>query len=239
MNWPSGPAMIQEMQKRTDTVLLSFSCGKDAIATWLFLQGHFKIVPYYYYLIPGLRFVEESLAYYEDFFQTKIVRVPNPRLYEMLANHVFQTPQRSKTIETLNLESYSHDVLAATIMEYLNLPESTVVASGVRAADSPNRLATIRKYGPIRDNRSPTMVYPIWDWKKDQLVHEIRQAGVKLPVDYTLFGRSFDGIDLRFLYPLREHYPDDYQRILDWFPLAEAEIKRYEFNQQHKQEGWA
>lgn len=240
MNWPRGLDLIQEMQKRgSDTVLLSFSTGKDAIGTWLALQGHFKIVPYYYYLVPGLRFIEESLAYYEDVFQTKIIRVPNPRLYEMLGNHVFQTPARSKVINTLNLEVFSHDVLAATIMEYLSLPENTFVASGVRAADSPNRMATIRKHGPFRETRSPTMVYPIWDWTKDHLVHEIRKSGIKLPVDYRLFGRSFDGIDLRFLWPLREHYPDDYQKILHWFPLAEAEIKRYEFNLQHKQEGWA
>jgi hypothetical protein len=31
--------------------------------------------------------------------------------------------------------------------------------------------------------------------------------------------------------PLKERYPRDYQRVLEWFPLAEAEILRYEINQ--------
>ena len=41
-----------------------------------------------------------------------------------------------------------------------------------------------------------------------------------LPVDYEMFGRSFDGIDYRFISPIKERFPDDYARILEWFPMA-------------------
>ena len=47
---------------------------------------------------------------------------------------------------------------------------------------------------------------------------------IKLPIDYQWFGRSFDGIDMRFLGPLREHSPKDYQTLLDWFPLADLQF---------------
>ena len=55
----------------------------------------------------------------------------------------------------------------------------------------------------------------------------IEGAGVDLPVDYEWFGRSFDGIDYRFTKPLSEHAPDDFKRLLEWFPLAELEIFRH------------
>jgi hypothetical protein len=42
--------------------------------------------------------------------------------------------------------------------------------------------------------------------------------------EYEWFGRSFDGIDWRFLAPIKQHAPDDYARILDWFPLADLEV---------------
>ena len=55
----------------------------------------------------------------------------------------------------------------------------------------------------------------------------IKRAGVELPVDYAWFGRSFDGIDARFLVPLKQHAPRDYQRVLEVFPLAELEVFRH------------
>ena len=47
---------------------------------------------------------------------------------------------------------------------------------------------------------------------------------MKLGSDYKVFGRSFDGLDLRFLLPIKKHYPRDYQRILELIPLADLEI---------------
>jgi len=60
------------------------------------------------------------------------------------------------------------------------------------------------------------------------LLSEIERSGIKLSVDYKIFGRSFDGLDYRFLAPIKKHFPRDWQRLCQWFPLAEAEIYRYE-----------
>ena len=67
-------------------------------------------------------------------------------------------------------------------------------------------------------------VSTIYDWQKHEVMDAITQAGIPLPVDYEWFGRSFDGIDRRFLEPLRNHAPEDYQRVLDWFPLADTQL---------------
>jgi hypothetical protein len=50
----------------------------------------------------------------------------------------------------------------------------------------------------------------------------------KLPIDYHLFGRSFDGMDYRFLKPIKDNFPKDFEKILEWFPLADLEIFRAE-----------
>ena len=54
---------------------------------------------------------------------------------------------------------------------------------------------------------------------------------MKLPVDYELFGRTFDGLDYRFVRPLRDKLPDDYDQVLKYFPAVEMEFMRYEFVQ--------
>lgn len=197
--------------------MLSFSCGKDSIAAWLALRPHFRrIIPVYMWLVPGLRFVEDSLCYYEDFFGTPIMRVPHPSFYRWLNNFVYQPPERCAIIERVGFPNLDYDQMLDMAAEDAGLKRRPWSATGVRAA--------ITRYGVRNTNRKT--FFAIWDWTKDKLITEIGRAGVKLPVDYKWFGRSFDGIDRRFLEPLREHAPADYKTILDWFPLAELDLLR-------------
>lgn len=223
----TGEESIQEIRKVTDTVLLSFSCGKDSIAAWLALAPHFAVVPFYCYLVPGLQFVDLSLDYYENYFGTRIERLPHPSLYRMLRNFVFQPPERCAVIEEMDLPRIDYDSLAEELRKKFGLGPEVYVAAGVRAADSPARRMAVNQRGCINHKRRT--FWPVWDWKKAQLLEELRRATVKLPIDYKLFGRSFDGIDYRFLEPISRELPDDYRTILEWFPLADLEL----FRRQH------
>lgn len=223
----SGIETIKEVAKRQKKSLLAFSCGKDAVATWLAIHEHFdEVVPYYLYLVPDLDFVNESIDYYERFFGTKIVQLPHPSVHRMLNNFVFQPPQNCKVIEQAGLPDFDYLDIQAVMCERYNLPKKTLVADGVRAADSPMRRVAINTHGSI--SYKQLKYHPIWDWKKADLIECFKKHNVKLAVDYKIFGRSFDGIDLRFLYLIRQHFPKDYQKILDLYPLADLEIFRWE-----------
>jgi len=221
---------IKEVKKKTgETTLLSFSGGKDSTCAYLAIKDHFKkIIPYHLYLIPGLSFVEEHLSYCEEMMHTKIIRVPAIGLYRMLKNYVFQPPGRLDTIDSFRLITYTHQDVHDLICDDQQISKKTYTAIGIRAPDSQNRRMSIEKHGTI--NHNLLKYYPVADWNKERLISEIKQSGWKLSVEYKLFGRSFDGLDLRFLFPIRDQYPDDYQKILDWFPFAEFEIKRYEYS---------
>ena len=61
--YQSGSDVISEIRQQSDTIFLAFSCGKDSIATWLECRKHFtRVIPFYMYLVPGLQFIERSLA---------------------------------------------------------------------------------------------------------------------------------------------------------------------------------
>jgi tRNA(Ile)-lysidine synthase TilS/MesJ len=61
-----GNELIAEYKRRYgDKTLLAFSRGKDSIAVALALRDKIEVVPFHYDDLPGLEFVEESLAYYE------------------------------------------------------------------------------------------------------------------------------------------------------------------------------
>lgn len=223
----TGDETIAAVRERQPETLLAFSTGKDAIAAWLAIRDHFEAVhPYYLYLVPGLEFVDESLAYYERFFGARIARLPHPSLHRWLNACVFQPPERASVILQAGLPMHDYSDIRKVMIEDRGLQADMLVADGVRAADSPMRRIAIGRHGPI--SLAQGRYHPIWDWRKADLVAEFERSGVRLPEDYRMFGRSFDGLDARFLVPLKRHRPQDYRRVLDWFPLAEFEVDRWE-----------
>lgn len=228
---PSGEEVVRQVRAETGPgTMLAFSTGKDSIGAALALRRAFDregVTPFYLYLVPGLEFVEESLDYFERklFGGQRIIRMPHPSLYRWLNAYLFQPPHRAAVIYAAKLPTFDYRFVHDLIRDQCGIPKA-LVATGVRAADSPIRRVSIMQHGPIL--RQKGEYFPIWDWNKERLVNEISAAKVKLPVDYRIFGRTFDGLDARFLIPMRKHLPRDFARLLEWFPLAEAEIFRAE-----------
>lgn len=223
----SGLDTIKRVREHQSQTLLAFSRGKDAIAAWIALRPHFdRVIPYYLYMVPGLEFEEESLDYYERFFGERIVRLPHTSIYRQLKNLTFQAPQNCIVIEQAQLPAVDYNDIREAMIELFDLQDDALVADGVRAADSPMRRIAIHTHGTISWNLRK--YHPIWDMRKADLEAMFRAERVKLPVDYKVWGRTFDGIDLRFLVPLKRHFPRDYQRVLEYFPLADAEVFRWE-----------
>lgn len=206
-------------------VLLAFSGGKDSIAAWLALrEAGVAVLAYSLYLVPGLRFVDEQMAGFEDWFGQKIHRYPHPSLFRWLNNLVFQPPERCALIEAARLPPVSHEDVARMIRADLGMPADAWIADGVRAADSIVRRTSFLTHGVAKERTHKVSV--VWDWRKQHVMDAVAGAGIELPPDYAWFGRSFDGLDIRFLGPLKEHAPEDYARVIEWFPLAELELVR-------------
>lgn len=231
----SGLEVIEKIKEDTDTVFLGFSRGKDSIAAWLKLrEAGLKVVPFFMWAIPGLEFVEESLQYFEDYFETRIYRLPHPSFYRKINGLVYQPPNRIPVIRAARLPLPEYDDIADYLSEDLGFDSRPWTATGVRAADSPLRRSAISQYGAINYKRHN--FYPVWDMKKGELIELLLKYRVKLPIDYKLFGRSFDGIDYRFIAPIKEHLPEDYGRILQWFPLVDLDIARRHFSSRNPRE---
>jgi len=212
--------------KRGTRHLCAFSRGKDAIAAFLVARARsIDLTCVHMHVVPGLEFVAESLAKLERALGVKIIDVPHPSLLRMLKNCTFQPPERVNLIDDLRLKVPTYSQVYADARKLTGAPAGCLVASGVRAADSIVRRISFVKHGAVRAKTET--FYPVWNFNKAATLDVIKRAGVELPVDYAWFGRSFDGIDARFLVPLKQHAPRDYQRVLEVFPLAELEVFRH------------
>lgn len=213
-----------------ETILLSFSGGKNSIALWLHLRAHFNIIPYFLYWLPGLSFVEEMLAYYEAWFGARILRLPHPLFYNMVRTGAYQEPHVVGTVDWLGLPSFDFADLDAIVCAYQEPPldpERTLCAVGFRSADNIDRRNLILQKGAIGTLKR-RYYYGIWDWNVEQVAATIKRHGVALPADYRYWGRTIAAFDYQFLKPLKTHFPADFERVKEWFPLIEAELFRYE-----------
>lgn len=214
-------------EKTGGVTLLAFSTGKDAVSAWVELRKYFNtIIPVYYYMVPGLSFIEKSLSYYEEFFDTKIIRLPNPNSIRMLNSGTFQTPVTNKIIEKFGIPEVKREELCQWVKDDYGIAEEAYTAIGNRMYDNLQRYRSIMKYGPV--NHKIKTFNPTYDYKIADVVRSCKEAGVKLPVDYHIWGKTFDGLDYRFIKPLKDYYPDDYEKIKSYFPFIDTEIMRYE-----------
>ncbi len=214
--------------------ILAFSTGKDSIVAWLKLRRYFdKIVPYYLYTVPSgpLSFTERALRYYEEWFGCHILRLPHPSLYRLLNRFVLQAPENLRTIEEANLPELDYEDINALVRATDPALENAYQASGVRSADSIVRRQSMLKHGQV--NHKARRWYPVFDYKKEDMVRELDAAQIALPIDYEWFGRTYDGLDYRFTSVIKEKSPVDYERIKEAFPLVELDILRHEYRREY------
>lgn len=213
-------------EKSNGVCVISFSMGKDSIAAYLQAKKYFHTVHLvYYYMIPDLSFQMESLQYYEQKFGQKILQFPSAHLYKQLNSCMYQTPERLDVLWDLNIYEANHDEIFAAAKHDLGVSQETYVGLGVRSVDSLNRRMSIDTYGA--ENIQRRQFFPVFDWNIADIEQSIKAADVRLPIDYKIWGRSFDGVQMSFLEGIRQHFPEDYKKILEWFPLAELDFLRY------------
>lgn len=207
--------------------VLSFSMGKDSIASYIQMRKYFdKVYPVFLYMVPGLEFQQEQIAYYEKQIGERIQQFPNPGFYKQLNCFMYQSLENLDVIWDADLYEAEYDDIFALAKMDLNISQDTYTGVGNRMSDSLNRRTSIIKYGPFNLKRK--QFFPVFDWTTSEVVEAIRESGIRLPIDYKIWGRSFDGFDFRFLDGLKTHFPNDFRKVQEVFPLVDLELIRFQ-----------
>ena len=210
--------------------LLGFSRGKDSIAAWIILKKYFnRIIPFHVCSIPHLSFVDESLKYYEEYFNTPIERFLSGEITKALNFLWYQPIEDEGEIDSLELWEYDNHNICDILRKKHDLP-SVWCAYGINASDSIDRRIYVNKYkGKIESRKS---FYPCFDYKKTQILNIIKENNILLPKDYLISNRSLAGIPgIRHLEGIKEKFPNDFEKIKLWFPLIEVQIARNKFRE--------
>jgi predicted phosphoadenosine phosphosulfate sulfurtransferase len=225
---------VKEFLQQQPVVTLGFSTGKDSVACALLLRElKVKFIPVFFYHCPDLEFVERNLKMYEDFFETEIIRMPHPMLYDYLRHQDFMGPDAIDYFFDLDIPHLTFEQLIGCHLDSIGIPEDLWDVVGMRASESFNRRMVFRKQGFFNEKKKK--VFPIAEWNKKDVLAYLTEQKCPLTPDYDIWGRSFDGLKYQFLFGVKQRYPEDYARLKQLFPLLDIELFRYEKNIQYFQ----
>lgn len=218
------------IQKSSNNIILSFSRGKDSIVSWLvLLELGFNVYPIYYSLCPYMDFELEGLKYYEEIFETKIIKIPSATFIDLYNFGHLQTKEDMKISKKNEMPYYNNDHIRLMAIQENLLPKNTYIAVGATIFDSVQRRIGINKVNGL--NHKLHKFYPIADCNQVIIEKYLTEYKVKLPIDYKVWGSTFDGINLRWIGELRENFPKDFELMKMYFPFIEAELLRKELLQ--------
>lgn len=208
-------------------MILSFS-GRDSLACWLYaLDCGLEVIPYFCYTVPGLSYDDEMLDYYESYFGTHIARYPHPRTYELFYAGAYHPAHIRALVYSMHLPRFTYADIEHKLAAENGLGDNYLSIVGIRASDNLMRRRLIKQMGPIGLKRR-RYYFSIWDWTTGQVGDYLRQRNIKLSKSYLYFGSTGDGVDYNFVKFLRDNLPEDYRRVLTYFPMADIEIFRHE-----------
>lgn len=207
-------------------VTVAVSGGKDSVAALALCKQHFAVVrAYFMFTVPGLSFQERYLGYLERKFEVDIWRVPHWMLSLMFRSGAGRHLTEA-SLGVRKTRARHHD---AWMREKYGVGW---IATGEKYSDSLERNTQMVKCDGVNEQRQ--RLWPIAWWTHHDVQAYLTRLGVMFPPDYRLrlddkrngsFGSLLRPAEL---IPIRDNYPEDYQKILRQFPLAEAMLKRWE-----------
>ena len=223
---PDSDSLCRDIAKRSKGVcFLGLSGGKDSLCAWLNLRRRFKrIIPFHCTSWPGMAFERQYFDYLQDMMGTRILRLVGEDYPMALTRMMYQPWKDADMIADMPILNYSK----LDILEYLrykfNLPNAWC-AFGISASDSIDRAIYCKRTGG--KNPANKTFYPCYDWPRKDILQAVIDSGLKLPSSYRYVNRTMGnvpGIVTNEI--LKKHYPEDWQRFLALYPLAEAKTVR-------------
>ena len=208
-------ASLKAAAAEHDECLVFYSGGKDSLViTDLCVRTFKRIVAVNMYFVPGLECIERQLDYGRKRWGLKIIQYPHWLLVRCLTDGVY-CPNHVKFDDL--------DLKLGDIYKVARLDTGIkLVATGAKKADSQWRRRN------LATSSSENMLYPIVEWNKFDVLGYCKKQGIELPdsAKGNATGVDLSAPSLLWLY---DHHPQDFKRLTEYFPYAEAGIKRREW----------
>lgn len=215
--WQDTLTKLNETASREDAVLVAFSGGKDSLICLDLCRRTFKrVVCFYMYVVPGLECIEAQMQVARERWKVDIVYLPHWLLFRCLKAGTYCDESVWKdTMQDVTLKDVYSWARQVTGIK--------TICTGAKNSDS---LWRRRHFHAVRNWEA--MLYPLKEWNKHHVLEYLKVNHIPVPDSE---GTNATGIDLSTpsVLWLHDKHPADYQRLIKWFPYAEAIVKRRDF----------
>jgi 3'-phosphoadenosine 5'-phosphosulfate sulfotransferase (PAPS reductase)/FAD synthetase len=209
------------------TVTVGFSRGKDSrLMLALLIEHGFTVYPVYFNHLPVLLpFIRADLDYCQSVYGVEIETMPHPMLFDILRHQSWQGLYGCKHLSNYDMPvmRFANMLRAYTSSLKLGYLWDCV---GMKQCDSFNRRCFLRKLGEF--DRRKMKAYPIAHLTHQDVHAGLAKRGIKEPVDYSIWGSSFDRLGYAYLHAMRQHLPVDFAVLKQYLPLIDVEVYRYD-----------
>ena len=225
---------VESLKNKTN--VLHFSCGADAVASYLRLK-EFGIKPIliYHYFIKDLPMVKNYIDWFEKKFNDRIYQFPSTLFTEMFDRALFQYPVKAREKFRNRIGTDMRGFTKEKFDRFLadTIGGDVIFHLGLKYTDGIMRHQHLIKNGCICGNK----FYPIASFQVKDIQAILEKYDCLLPIDYRLFGMSFESPRAWNIKLIKENCPVTYKKILELFPLVGAEgLRKYaKLNKRHKQ----
>lgn len=220
----SANEVITRIADKTDECLLFCSLGKDSLVVLDLIYPRFKrIVCVFMYFVKDLEHINMFIRYVQSRYpKIEFVQVPHWNLTYILRGGMYCVP--NPHVKLLKLA----DVVAALRQKY-KIPYCFL---GMKKADGMNRRLMLNGYvETFYENKG--LVYPLAEWNQRDVLSYMKQHRLPEPVRYGTKASNGVGFNLDCFLWMREHYPQDLQKVYEAFPMSERILWEYDYKQNH------
>ena len=203
-------------------VLVAYSGGKDSLVTLDLAVAHYgaaRVEAFFMYLVPGMDYTRVICDYAQERWGVHVHLAPHWALAGFLREGYFCAERPDcPLVKVVDVEAA---IRARTGRFWIGF--------GYRKQESIERRAMLTADWPGGINRQRGGFAPVADWTTRDVRAYIRRQHIAIPSS-VLASRQF-GITLApvEMHWLRQHFPADYERVLQVFPYARAQADRHEW----------
>jgi 3'-phosphoadenosine 5'-phosphosulfate sulfotransferase (PAPS reductase)/FAD synthetase len=200
-----------------DTVV-AFSAGKDALVVLDMCKRVFRnVYPSFMYFVPHLKCVDLELAKAEARWNVKIRQYPHWGIHKLLRNRMYFHSWQGVN-QALPKEYKLNDIYKVAMKD----------AGCVQLATGAKRTDSLWRRRSMSTGTLDEVFYPLAGWSKFDVLAYLKMRDIPNP---SSSNRNATGIDLATpsILWLHDNFHDDYLRVLEYFPLAEAIVYRRTF----------
>ena len=200
--------------------LLHFSTGADSIVCYLRLKeaGISPILIYHYYL-SHLKMVDNYIDYFSKKFDEKIYQFPSSLFCDDIVDLPFQKPVKKIERWFYWIQEYGFDDFTKDIFDNFikkTIGGDVVLHLGIRYTDGIRRYQHLIKNGVQFNDK----FYPVAPFKVGDIYDYLDKYECYLPIEYGLWGISFESPRSWNVNLIKEHCPETYRQIENVFPLV-------------------